>query len=113
MYRIAFVLLMFVLAPSAMADEAATIPASADAAQAQQITMFVLPQCGYCERAREWMRERQLTWSERDISGSEAALREFKSLGGQGTPLIVVGDARIAGFQPDRMQKVLAGAASP
>ncbi|WP_300619762.1 hypothetical protein [Dokdonella sp.] len=49
-----------------------------------------------------------MQWDERDVETSAQAAREWKALGGTGTPVIVIGDERIVGFQPQRIDAALA-----
>ena len=54
-----------------------------------------------------------MPWEERDIETSAQAAREFKSLGGVGTPLILIGDERVTGFQASKIDAALAKAMAP
>ncbi len=101
---LALVLTSVSVAAAGREPVAASKPASAQA----DITLFVLPDCGYCERARVYLRNRGLHWKELDISSSAAIEKRFAELGGQGTPLIVIGEQRIHGFQPARIDAALA-----
>lgn len=71
------------------------------------VTLYVMPQCGYCEKTRQLLTERGVTWTERDIASSTEANREFTAKGGVGTPLIVIGDEVIRGYDASRIDVVL------
>ncbi|UXI69068.1 glutaredoxin family protein [Tahibacter amnicola] len=73
----------------------------------QDVVMYVLPDCGYCEKMRSHLRERGVSWKEKDIAASPQAKQEFDARGGQGTPLTLVGDAVIAGYQPAAVDAAL------
>jgi mycoredoxin len=91
----------------------ADTPAPATAAQpATDVLMYVLPDCGYCERARAHLKERAVAWREIDISGSTAAADEFRTRGGVGTPLLIIDGQRIAGFDPTAIDAALAKSAA-
>lgn len=77
-------------------------------AQAQQpvVTMYVMPECGYCEKARQHLKQAGFAWSERDIS-EPAINAEFRAKGGMGTPLLVIGDKVIKGWQPAAVDAAL------
>lgn len=72
------------------------------------VVMYATKACGYCARAREHFRARGVQWNERDVETSAQAAREWKALGGTGTPVIVIGGERIVGFQPQRIDAALA-----
>ncbi|WP_257387319.1 glutaredoxin family protein [Tahibacter caeni] len=77
------------------------------AGQPAPVTLYVMPQCGYCEKAREHLTRRGVSWQERDIVASVDAKREFDAKGGVGTPLIVIGDQVIKGFDATRLDATL------
>lgn len=97
-----------VLAIAATALIAVSSPAAAQAATKADAIMYATQTCGYCAKAREHFRARGVTWDERDVETSLDAAREFKALGGKGTPVIVIGDEHIVGFQPQRIDAALA-----
>ncbi len=74
---------------------------------AAKVHMYVMPNCGYCEKARQYFRDQQISWRESDITSNEASLAEFKAKGGQGTPLIEIGAHKIVGFQADAINAAL------
>lgn len=77
-------------------------------AEAPAIVMYTTQSCGYCAKARKYLQARGLRWDERDIETSAQAQLEWKTLGGAGTPLILVGDQKISGFHQARLDAVLA-----
>ena len=78
------------------------------AAAAPIVVMYATQTCGYCRKARQYFEQRGIAWREVDIESSEAARQEFKSRGGVGTPLIFVDDVRVAGYDPARLDALLA-----
>lgn len=83
------------------------------AATHPKIVMYATKTCGYCAKARAYFTERGVPWEERDIETSAQAAREFKSLGGVGTPLILIGDERLVGFQASKIDAALAKNTAP
>lgn len=81
---------------------------AADTSQSPQIVMYTTQTCGYCVKARAWLKERNLPWDERDIEASAEAQAQWKSHGGIGTPLILVNGKRFNGFSPDALEAELA-----
>ena len=71
------------------------------------VVMYATKTCGYCAKARAYFREHGVAWKERDIEASEQAHREWKELGGVGTPLIVIGNERISGFNKARLDALI------
>jgi mycoredoxin len=88
-------------------DKAAPAAAGGDA----KITMYVAPQCGYCEKARELLTQHKVQWQERDILASAEAKADWQKLGGRGTPVLVIGSDVIHGLDPARIDTALAARA--
>ena len=72
------------------------------------IVMYTTQTCGYCVKAREYLKARKLAWDERDIERSEAARKEWTALGGQGTPVIVIDGKAFKGFSAADLDAELA-----
>lgn len=87
-----------------IAEASADEPAKA----APEVIMYTTRTCGYCEQARAWFTTQQVVWDERDIESSNAAREEWQSLGGAGTPLILINGKRISGFSPAALSAELA-----
>jgi glutaredoxin len=83
---------------------------AAPQAAAQKVVMYVAENCGYCEEAREYFADRGVAVRERDIGADQDAAQEFAALHGVGTPLILVGDERLDGFDEDALDDVLSRA---
>ncbi|MEO8673366.1 MAG: glutaredoxin domain-containing protein [Tahibacter sp.] len=81
--------------------------ARAHAAKAE-VVMYVMPNCGYCAKAREHLTAIGVQWKEMDIAASQDAHATFSKNGGQGTPLILIGEDRIAGYDVAKLDTVLA-----
>jgi mycoredoxin len=71
------------------------------------VQMYVMPGCGYCEKARELLTARGVSWTELDIDSSAEAKREFDAKGGRGTPMLVVGGDVIQGLDAGRIDAAL------
>lgn len=97
-----------VLCPRAVVQAAVAADASAQSQSTPDIVMYATQTCGYCAKARTWFKSKNLAWEERDIETSAVANKEWKTLGGQGTPLIVIDGERIHGFDQVRIEAALA-----
>jgi glutaredoxin len=75
-----------------------------------EIVMYGSPNCTYCRQAEAYFARRGLGYRNLDITASRQAHQDFKRLGGQGTPLILVNGRRIHGFSAKRMDAALAAA---
>ncbi len=62
------------------------------------VTLYATSWCGYCKKARQYFQRNHIKYIEHDIEKSQLARRQFDTLGGQGVPLIVMGDKKMSGF---------------
>lgn len=88
-----------------------TIPDSANrnspVATSKNVVMYSTSWCGYCKKARKFMREQKISFSEYDIEKSASAKRRYDRLGGSGVPLIVVGNQKMSGFSANKLLALL------
>ena len=92
--------------PVQVRDWSAVLGTQAGAA-AGQVTMYSTSWCGYCKNARSYFAAKRIAYREIDVEKSESAAREFKSLGGSGVPLILVGGKAMSGFNPASFEALL------
>ena len=74
------------------------------------VVMYSTAWCGYCRQARRYFKSKGIQYVERDIERSRLAKRAYDRLGGNGVPLIVVGENKMSGFsvrQFDRLYRLL------
>ena len=63
-----------------------------------RLVMYSSTTCGYCTKAREYLVENKIPFTERFIDKDAKAKRYYQLLGASGTPLIYIGYRRISGF---------------
>ena len=68
-----------------------------------RVVMFSASWCGYCDRLRSDLERAGVPFAERDIEASSANHNAWRSLGGRGVPLTLVGDEVIRGYAPARV----------
>ena len=57
----------------------------------RQVVMYSTKWCGFCKKAKAYFQQKGIAFSEHDIEASSNANKEYKSYGGGGVPLILVG----------------------
>ena len=80
---------------------------SAGGANGKQIVMYTTSSCPACKMAKQYMAEKGIPYREINVEQSREGYEEFRRLGGQGVPLIIVGDRRMEGFNPQALQAML------
>lgn len=74
----------------------------------QQVIVYGNSTCHYCKNAREFLRAKNIDFSDRNIEESKDAAAQFKELGGDSVPLIIVGSEKITGFHEKELLEMLA-----
>ncbi len=77
---------------------------------AVRVKLFVTQTCTYCKKAKAYLRQRGTPFEELDIGTSRQAKVEYQQLGGNGVPVILVGQQRMDGFNQGRLEALLADA---
>ena len=61
----------------------------------------------FCEKAKEFLSQQNVDFTERAIVNDEKAFAELEELGIMTTPVIVIDDEVIVGFDRKRLQQLL------
>lgn len=69
-----------------------------DTVQPQPLVLYGTSWCGYCKRARFYLRENNIAYADLDIERNPAAERAYNRLGVSGVPVFVQGDRKLRGF---------------
>lgn len=77
---------------------------------AASVVMLSAAWCGVCKRARHWLTQKGVAFTEYDVERDPKGIEEFKRRGGKGVPIILVGDQRMDGFSAARLEEMLANA---
>lgn len=80
---------------------------AAVAASQPEVLLYATDWCGYCKMTREFFAANGIRYTEHDIEKSSTALSEHKKLGGNGVPLIKVGDEVISGYNEAALRQML------
>ena len=84
-------------------------PALLRAAEAPQprVDIYTSASCGYCKALKLYLGARDIAYVEHNINETTETRQAFFAMGGRGTPLVVIGGARIHGFDPARIESAL------
>jgi glutaredoxin len=72
-----------------------------------RITLYSTAGCAHCKRLRQWLQQRGVRFQEFDIQRNQRAFKAFSQLGARGVPVLMIGERRIDGFDPKRLDKLL------
>jgi len=71
------------------------------------VIVFHQEGCHPCRTAMEYLRQRGIPFTARNVSNDPAAQEELLALGSRSTPTIKIGAEVLIGFSPSRIQKAL------
>lgn len=68
------------------------------------ITIYSTPTCVYCKMAKQFLRQRNIPFDEKDVASDMKAREEMVKKSGQlGVPVIDVDGKVVVGFDPDTL----------
>jgi len=74
----------------------------------KRVLLYSQPGCPPCFAAKQFLKERQVAFEYKDVQADPAALQELLDLNSRSTPTIVVGNEVMIGFDPERLETLLA-----
>jgi glutaredoxin len=78
--------------------QAPKAPAAAVASAQPKVILYGTAWCGYCEATREFFDKNGIVYTDLDIEKTTAGYEGHKRLGGQGVPVLVIGDEVMHGY---------------
>ena len=74
----------------------------------QKVVMFTTPTCNFCNAAKRYFREKNVRFTEVDISRDIRAARDLQRRTGQtGVPVILINNRPVIGFDKPKINKML------
>jgi glutaredoxin-like YruB-family protein len=72
------------------------------------IKVYSTPTCPYCIRAKDYLKQKNVTFQNIDVSTDKAGLDEMVKVSGQmGVPVIIVDGQIVVGFDRERLEELL------
>jgi len=73
------------------------------------ITIYSTPTCPYCKRTKSYLDEKNLEYTDYDVSADKEKAKEMIEKSGQmGVPVILIDDELIVGFNQGKIDAALA-----
>jgi len=73
---------------------------------APQVVVFTMTGCQQCAGVKAYLSEKGIAFTERNVLDDDKAMADFRELGYRGTPVTVVGDEAVIGFDRTRLDEV-------
>lgn len=76
--------------------------------QQPKVIIFSTPTCSFCNAAKRYFREKNIRFTDVDVSRDQRAARDMQRKTGQmGVPVILINNKPIVGFDKPRIMKML------
>lgn len=76
--------------------------------QTRTVTIYTTPTCHFCHMAKEFFKEHNITYQERDVATDLRARQDMVEKSGQlGVPVITVDNELVIGFDQERLSELL------
>ncbi len=75
---------------------------------ANQVTIYSTPTCAYCKMTKEFFKEHNVAYSEKNVAEDAGARNEMIQKSGQmGVPVIDIDGQLVVGFQKEKLSDLL------
>lgn len=91
----------------AMKRSAGTVASATTGDTSVQVILYTTSTCTYCKRARSFLEQQKVPFTEYQLDHDRAAQQDFMSKGGRGVPLIFVGEDRMDGWSEGHLRELL------
>ena len=72
------------------------------------VKIYSTPTCPYCIRVKDYLKQKNVSFQNIDVSSDKQGLDEMVKVSGQmGVPVIVVDKGLVVGFDRDRLEELL------
>jgi glutaredoxin len=82
-------------------------PPDYSAQHPEGVVLYATSWCGYCKKARAFLKENNIAYVEYDIEKDTAGKVQYDALNGNGVPLMVVKGHVINGYNPAAIKRYL------
>ncbi len=72
-----------------------------------KIKIYTSNTCSHCSAAKEYLKEKELSYEERNVSTDPSAKKELIEMGYMGVPIIMVDDDVVEGFNKNKLDEIL------
>jgi glutaredoxin-like YruB-family protein len=73
-----------------------------------KVIVFSTPTCTFCNQAKRYFREKNIRFTDVDISRDQSAARDIlKKTGQMGVPVILINNRPIVGFDRNKINQML------
>ena len=72
-----------------------------------KVTVYTSNTCPYCTMAKDYLKEREVDFEEKNVQTDKEARSELMAMGYTGVPVICIDDEQIVCFDKNRLDELL------
>lgn len=73
----------------------------------KKVSVYTSNTCPYCNMAKDYLKEKNINFDEKNIQEDKAARDELMKMGHLGVPVIVIDEEEIVGFDQKKIDELL------
>lgn len=73
----------------------------------QSVTVYTSDTCGYCHMVKQYLKDKNVPYTEKNVSRDADARKELIEQGYMGVPVILVGNETVVGFDKIKLDQLL------
>jgi glutaredoxin-like YruB-family protein len=72
------------------------------------VVVYTSNTCPYCVTAKDYLKEKGVEYTEKNIQADKEARKELMGMGHMGVPVILIDDEEVVGFDKEKIDDLLA-----
>lgn len=73
----------------------------------ENVVVYTSSTCPYCTLAKDYLEEKGVEYTEKNVQSDPAARKELMAMGHMGVPVVVIGEEQIVGFDKNKIDLAL------
>ena len=73
----------------------------------KEIKVYTSNTCPYCTLAKDYLNEKGVEYTERNVQTDAEARKELMEMGHMGVPVLIIGDEEVVGFDKDKIDELI------
>ncbi|MEJ2528830.1 MAG: glutaredoxin domain-containing protein [Candidatus Thiodiazotropha sp.] len=72
-----------------------------------RVVIYTTLRCPHCQHLKRWLKKNNVPFLDFNVAKPGKIQKNFFAIGGQTVPLVVIGDQKFEGFNPNQLKKAL------
>ncbi|WP_353095563.1 glutaredoxin family protein [Tissierella praeacuta] len=71
------------------------------------VTVYTSNTCPYCVSAKDYLKEKGVSYTEKNVQTDKSARKELMAMGHMGVPVLIIDGEEIVGFDKEKIDSLL------